>query len=614
MATVTITLKNSSNVGVPDITPTFTASGTNNTLGNCLPTDASGVSTCTIKTTKAEVKNLSIATPIVKAGDSVTFVAGGASALYSTISATTPATINVAQASTVTVTLKDANNNPIQGQVPTFTLSGTGNTLTSCGTSDATGVSTCYAASSVAETKTLTLTHNSLSVAGNNIVFQAAVAGINLEVPIEMLDQPVANWSGGLTLDYHRSKTNFNPADYVSSSNVYEFEIVVTNQSTADAEQVDLVYDNSGTDVLMASIPVPISTTKKRIRQTFTVTPTHSTSKVYRIKLSPSATAGLLIVHAARIIVRQTNASATKIYIPLINSIYTTTKKTEDTSVRDYLPIVQTKNTTYIIPAEAFYQFPVGGDSTQYYYGPYNFNIWKREDSRYVTIPQSGGWTFEAILAGDSTAATASVALYNKNNGLQVTGSELNHSGGTTLGMYSATLSSNSTNFINGHEYEVRMKSSDSSKFSKLYKAGLWLTVQNLQQVDVYHRIAIADRIGRNGNIGTLRYTDARVLYTHANWSNPLAYLEVTGSNHTDSSSVFSVESNSTNDSGTSSPVNLTGSNVTLTSAEAPNRNRSASFSLTNNFRYIFRLEKTNYSAYTNFNSAFLIIRAKSTP
>jgi hypothetical protein len=75
-STITITLRDASNVGVSGVIPTFTASGSNNTYGTCSSSDVNGVSTCTLSSTTAETKALSIATPIVTTGGNVVFVAG----------------------------------------------------------------------------------------------------------------------------------------------------------------------------------------------------------------------------------------------------------------------------------------------------------------------------------------------------------------------------------------------------------------------------------------------------------------------------------------------------------------------------------------------------------
>jgi len=76
-STVTITLKDTNTNPVAGVVPTFSATGTNNTLGACSATNASGVSTCSLQSTVPEVKTLAIVTPVAKTGGTVTFTAGG---------------------------------------------------------------------------------------------------------------------------------------------------------------------------------------------------------------------------------------------------------------------------------------------------------------------------------------------------------------------------------------------------------------------------------------------------------------------------------------------------------------------------------------------------------
>lgn len=77
-STITITLIDSGGDPVRGVVPTFGASGTSNNYAACTATDASGVSTCTMTSTKAESKSLSITWPISKTENTVTFVHGTA--------------------------------------------------------------------------------------------------------------------------------------------------------------------------------------------------------------------------------------------------------------------------------------------------------------------------------------------------------------------------------------------------------------------------------------------------------------------------------------------------------------------------------------------------------
>ncbi|MCC7440703.1 MAG: Ig-like domain-containing protein [Bdellovibrionales bacterium] len=63
-STITITLQDAFTNVVPGITPVFAATGTGNTLGSCSVSDVQGVSVCTLRSSVAELKDLSITSPI----------------------------------------------------------------------------------------------------------------------------------------------------------------------------------------------------------------------------------------------------------------------------------------------------------------------------------------------------------------------------------------------------------------------------------------------------------------------------------------------------------------------------------------------------------------------
>ena len=160
-STIIITLRDNANAGVAGITPTFAATDTSSTnvYGSCSVSNASGVSTCSLKSTVAEIKSLSIVTPVAKIGSSVTFIAGAASASNSTITGSSPVVADGSANSTITILLKDTFGNTVSGTTPTFTATdtGTSNVYSACSVSDAIGISTCTLSSLVAESKTLQL-------------------------------------------------------------------------------------------------------------------------------------------------------------------------------------------------------------------------------------------------------------------------------------------------------------------------------------------------------------------------------------------------------------------------------------------------------------------------
>jgi hypothetical protein len=172
---ITVTLRDASNNPVPGVTPTFSATGTNNTYGACSVTDAAGVSNCSLSSTTAEVKSVSIATPVVVLGNNLTFTAGAPSAATSNITGTTPVIADGVATSIVTITLLDAFSNPISGTVPTFSATGSNNIYGACSATNASGVATCSLASTRAQVKQLSI-QTPIVDPGSNVTFTAGAS------------------------------------------------------------------------------------------------------------------------------------------------------------------------------------------------------------------------------------------------------------------------------------------------------------------------------------------------------------------------------------------------------------------------------------------------------
>ncbi len=160
-STVTITLLDALSNPLAGVVPTFSATDTGsvNSYNTCSSSNASGVSTCTMTSTKAETKTLQLVTPVAKAGGSVVFIAGAATSGNSTISGTGPVLANGTATSAITITLRDAYNNLVSSVTPTFSATDTsgGNAYGACSASDSSGISSCTMTSSHSETKTLSI-------------------------------------------------------------------------------------------------------------------------------------------------------------------------------------------------------------------------------------------------------------------------------------------------------------------------------------------------------------------------------------------------------------------------------------------------------------------------
>lgn len=149
-STISITLKDSSNNPVPGVVPTFSATNTGNTnvYGACTSSNASGVSMCSLKSTKAEVKTLSLLTPTTKTGGTVTFTNGPATNLVFTTQPTGGVAESVLLPTQPVVELRDAFGNvcntgaDASANVTLSLSSGSGNLLGTLTRAAASGVAT----------------------------------------------------------------------------------------------------------------------------------------------------------------------------------------------------------------------------------------------------------------------------------------------------------------------------------------------------------------------------------------------------------------------------------------------------------------------------------------
>ncbi|OGY29088.1 MAG: hypothetical protein A3J50_02270 [Candidatus Woykebacteria bacterium RIFCSPHIGHO2_02_FULL_43_16b] len=179
-STVTVTLKDSYSNAVSGkaISLQITAGLNNNTIGTTSgngptaigTTDSSGVVTGTVKSTKAETKTVTAIdttdTLTVTQTADIVFIAGPVSISTSTVGATSNIVADNTATSTVTVTLFDANSNPVSGKAVSLSVTGTSNTIgttsgngpTAIGTTNSSGVVTGTVKSTKAETKVVTAT------------------------------------------------------------------------------------------------------------------------------------------------------------------------------------------------------------------------------------------------------------------------------------------------------------------------------------------------------------------------------------------------------------------------------------------------------------------------
>ncbi len=131
-STITVTVKDANDAPISGATVVLSATGTRNTLTQPAgPTDPNGVATGTLSSTVAEIKTISATangTAITQTA-TVSVTAGAVSASQSSVVAA-PTVITPGGTSTITVTAKDVNGNPIGGATVLLAATGSGSSIT----------------------------------------------------------------------------------------------------------------------------------------------------------------------------------------------------------------------------------------------------------------------------------------------------------------------------------------------------------------------------------------------------------------------------------------------------------------------------------------------------
>jgi adhesin/invasin len=143
-STITVTARDGSGNPVSGATVVLAATGSGNTLTQPSgSTDASGVATGAFSSTSVGAHTISatINGTAITDKSTITVAAGPVSASQSTVVAN-PASIGAGAPSTITVTARDANGNPVQGASVQLSADGSGNTIGQPGPTNSSGVTT----------------------------------------------------------------------------------------------------------------------------------------------------------------------------------------------------------------------------------------------------------------------------------------------------------------------------------------------------------------------------------------------------------------------------------------------------------------------------------------
>ncbi len=449
----------------------------------------------------------------------------------------------------------DSNGDPISGVVLTFTVTGGGGNVGSATvTSDASGYAeTSFTLGAAAGANTMVVARQGTALPGapSTITFTETSKLVNLEVPITMLGKGLSSDTGASTT-FSRTQTQLTTTDY-DGTVTYSFEVVAENSDAAN-KNVEIV-DSAG--VSKGSVTVSNGVSPTRYRGVFTP---NAGADVYRVKLAGTTSDDQLIVHTARMIVKQVGATKTRIYIPLLQAVRVGNPASYSkldlfcSSAHCY------NNTSYVLNTPG-----LGEDI-----------IWAKDSSVWKTLSGATPWTFELTL--NDPLGTGKVSLINNTTSARVTATEITEAN-TASGFTHKTVdfADNATNFTNGSEFSVRSMDA-AGNYVAVDHAGLWVKLDHLQQGEVYYPVSTY-AFYLAGNV-----TQQRVLYDGSLFSNPLAYFE--GNGFGDLDDEVELEDHGTNDSGSGGLIPVASAALHFVSVDKT-RQRSAALTLTNGNRYI---------------------------
>ncbi|MDY6988208.1 MAG: right-handed parallel beta-helix repeat-containing protein [Thermodesulfobacteriota bacterium] len=392
------------------------------------------------------------------------------------------------------------------------------------------------------------------------------MAGVDLEVPIEMVDYGLNSLAGSSTTNYKRSWVYLDPADYHNAT--YYYEIVATNTHTTSAYNVYL--RSTSTSTTYATISVPANTTEpKRFRST-QFTPAVG-KKEYLVRVSQTPTAAQLKVFTARIIVQQTNADYSRIQIPMVHRVF---------------------NVAADGPGYVDQRALTSWGQTN----PNRYCLWEKDESKYDDLT-GATWTLETVLDHDLSSGTSYVALYNATTGQQVSGTEISLYG-DVIDLLDTSFSNTAANFSDGEDFELRIRSSTTADQAELRRACLYVKLTNLTRAEVLYRVA-----GRVRSTTGKNFVYQRALVDTGVFTNPEVYFQASGW-CVDPTPTVHLGDHGTNDVGTTGVTDVTGSAITFSALKTVQR--TSAITITSGNRFFGRTENTTSNM--DLTSAFVVI------
>jgi fibronectin type 3 domain-containing protein len=406
----------------------------------------------------------------------------------------------------------------VQSGGPYGSLGVVGNVSTFLDSNVKNGVVYYYVAHAIFADGSASVSSNEVSITG--------VRTMNLEVPIELTDQALSSEASPIL--FEKTMTSLDREAY-DGTVTYSFEVVAINKDNVNSA-VDLV-DSSGASV--GQIAVPAGTMlPTRINASFSPTALYED---YRLKLSATSGSSQLQVLSARMLIKQTGATKTKIYIPLLSS--NKVPNSGDSSS----PTETITGTNYTVLSKA--------------------TVFQRDLSHLSKINQFNPWELEALVS--TAGPTGLIGLFNVNQQAVIETSEAQFSD-INIQMVNSPFNDGVNNFASPtndlNQYQLAMRCYDKCGVGavNVYKAGLWISLTDLQQVELIYRNSLGTE-----TVNSLTELDGqRTKIDLTKFSNPIVNFRATAVMNSGSSADIQLMSDGTSDSGSNGLVAVSGSKL----------------------------------------------------
>jgi uncharacterized protein YjdB len=165
-STITVTVRDATGAPMSGVPVTLSAAGSGDSIVQPGPSGADGVTTGTLSSTVAGDKTVTAVAGGVALSQHpvVTVVAAAPDPVHSSVSANPTSIAAGSGSSTITVTVRDQFDNSVGGAIVELAATGTGNTITQPGPTNALGVTSGTLSSSEPETKTVSARANTITL------------------------------------------------------------------------------------------------------------------------------------------------------------------------------------------------------------------------------------------------------------------------------------------------------------------------------------------------------------------------------------------------------------------------------------------------------------------